>query len=219
MQLQGLKANFLGDSITFGHGLADRSDVFWSLLAARDGVIARGYGISGTRIARQQPGGPPEKAKYDVHFVTRVPDMDPDADLVVVFGGTNDYGHGNAPIGRPEDRDDTTFYGALHCLYLALLSRYPNASIVVMTPLHRLNEHSAWNEWGVRNVGCLEDYVNAIQETAAYYGIPVLDLYRLSGMQPENPLQRELYMPDGLHPNKAGQERIYHLLRSFLLSM
>lgn len=219
MELKGTKINFLGDSITEGHGASSIDHVYWKLLEERDGVIARGYGIGGTRIARQQVPMPPEHAKWDQYFGSRVADMDPDADVITVFGGTNDYGHGDAAIGDFSDRTDDTFYGALHNLYHALIVKYPDRPIIVMTPLHRENENRVYNELGVRTVGTLEDYVNIIQEVAAYYSLPVLDLYRTSGMNPNIPELKARYNPDGLHPNDAGYERIYYQLRRMLLGL
>ena len=72
MELKGTKINFLGDSITEGHGASSIDHVYWKLLEERDGVIARGYGIGGTRIARQQVPMPPEHAKQSVcwHITT-----------------------------------------------------------------------------------------------------------------------------------------------------
>ena len=217
MELKGKKILFLGDSITEGHGTSSVQKTYWSLLSSRDGAEVTGYGIGGTRIARQKL--PSEEAKYDQHFVSRVEGMESKADMVVVFGGTNDYGHGDAPIGTPLDRTDSTFYGALHCLYLALLKKYPAAQIVVMTPLHREGENNLLNDFGLRNVGFLSDYVRIIKEVAAFYALPVLDLYSLSGIQPDVPLLKERYAPDGLHPNDAGHERIYRLLREFLIRL
>lgn len=217
MELKGRKILFLGDSITEGWGTSSSEKIFWSLLSSRDGAEVTGYGIGGTRIARQKL--PSEEAKYDQHFVSRVEGMDSKADVVVVFGGTNDYGHGDAPIGTPSDRTDSTFYGALHCLYLALLKKYPAAQIVVMTPLHREGENNLLNDFGLRNVGFLSDYVRIIKKVAAFYALPVLDLYSLSGIQPDVQLLKERYAPDGLHPNDAGHERIYRLLRDFLIRL
>lgn len=217
MELKGKKILFLGDSITEGWGTSSSEKIFWSLLSSRDGAEVTGYGIGGTRIARQKL--PSEEAKYDQHFVSRVEGMDSKADVVVVFGGTNDYGHGDAPIGTPSDRTDSTFYGALHCLYLALLKKYPAAQIVVMTPLHREGENNLLNDFGLRNVGFLSDYVRIIKKVAAFYALPVLDLYSLSGIQPDVQLLKERYAPDGLHPNDAGHERIYRLLRDFLIRL
>ena len=145
--------------------------------------------------------------------------MDIEADVVVVFGGTNDYGHGDAPFGDMHDRTNDTFYGAMHLLCQALMRRYPRAEIVIMTPLHRLNEAAGINERGVRNCTTLEDYVDAERRVAAYYGIPVLDTFRVSGLQPELSHLREMYMPDGLHPNDAGHERLADRLIGFLKAL
>ena len=217
MELKGKKILFLGDSITEGHGTSSVQKTYWSLLAARDGVEAVGYGIGGTRIARQK--FPSIESKWDKDFLSRVESMEDKADVVVVFGGTNDYGHGDAPLGSMDDRDATSFYGALHCLYQALLKKYPAAQIVVMTPLHRQGENNLYNEFGFRNVASLGTYVKIIGEVAEFYALPVLDLYSLSGIQPELPLLRERYAPDGLHPNDEGHERIYRLLREFLIRL
>ncbi len=213
MKLEGLKINFLGDSITEGCNASKPEKIYWRLFE-QDGATVRGYGIGGTRIARQHT---PSNETWDRYFGSRVDDMDPDADVIVVFGGTNDYGHGDAPLGSMEDRTEDTFYGALHMLYQSLLSRYPDAEIIVMTPIHYCEEHVRFNGLGVPVRGCLEDYVNIIMEVAAYYAIPVLDLYRLSGIQPAEEMLRKRYAPDGLHPNDAGHERIYRLLRNFIL--
>ncbi len=217
MNIKNAKMNFLGDSITFGAGVADKNNTYWKRFETSDGCLVRGYGISGTRIARQHT--PSDTPEYDADFGSRVADMDKDADVIVVFGGTNDYGHGDAPLGKMSDRTTDTFYGALHCLYTSLINKYPHSQLVVMTPLHRLNESSLINTRGLRTAGTLEDYVNIITEVAGYYAIPVLDLYRTSGLQPEIEILRTTYIPDGLHPNDAGHERIFNRLRNFLISL
>ena len=110
MELKNKKINFLGDSITEGHGTSAKDKIYWSLIGKNEGATVRGYGIGGTRFAKQTK--PSENPLFDLDFCTRAVEMDPDADIVVVFGGTNDYGHGDAPIGTPADRTNDTFYGA-----------------------------------------------------------------------------------------------------------
>ena len=216
MEIKNKKMLFLGDSITEGSGASSIEKVYWKRFE-NDGAIVKGYGIGGTRIARQQV--PSSMEIYDRYFRSRVEEMDNDADIVVVFGGTNDYGHGDAAMGKMSDRTDDTFYGALHNLYTDLINKYPSAQIVVITPCHRLNECKDYNESGVRCVGTLEDYVNVIIKVAGYYGIPVFDLYRQSGINPEIEVKRELYMQDGLHPTDAGYEIIYNKLKNFIESL
>ena len=212
MNLNGLKINFLGDSITEGHGCSSAEKQFTSLVAAQTGAVTRCYGIGGTRIARQRK--PSEWPRHDLDFPSRVAEMDPDADLIVVFGGTNDFGHGDAPFGDFSDRTVDTFCGALHVLYTSLLEKYPEAAIMVMTPLHRATE-AIPNMHGK----VLKDYVDMIRRAAEYYSMPVLDLYAVSGIQPAVPMMKEKYMPDGLHPNDAGHVILTNKIVKFIESL
>lgn len=212
MELKGLKALFLGDSITEGHGASSCDKVYWRVLGEHTGMETIGYGVGGTRIARQLHKSTSES--FDLDFNLRAVEMDKSADIIGIFGGTNDYGHGFAPIGCPEDTDVWTFYGALNHLYTYLLTTYPNTFIFVMTPTHRLQED--------RLPSCkpetlpLKGYVEIIREVAEKYSLPVLDLYREAGINPAIPVMRERYMPDGLHPNDAGYEKLANIVEVFL---
>lgn len=173
------------------------------------------YGIGGTRIARQSK--PSAEERWDKDFCSRVSAMQNGADAVVVFGGTNDYGHGDAPIGSMNDRTPDAFYGALHTLYSSLIEKYIGAPIVVITPLHRINENSPLGDgYKETAVGPLSFFVKIIREVAEYYSLPVLDLYATSGLQPEVPIIKEKYMPDGLHPNDAGHIILADKIGKFL---
>ena len=111
MKLNGLAINFLGDSITEGCGTSGPDKAFAHLLEEACQLSAsRNYGIGGTRIARQQT--PSADPKIDRDFCLRASEMDENADVVVVFGGTNDFGHGDAPFGTLHDRTPVTFCGA-----------------------------------------------------------------------------------------------------------
>ena len=212
MELQNLKINFLGDSITEGVGASCVEKVYYNLLKERFQLKeARGYGVSGTRFAKQRSISEPPS--FDLDFVMRAKEMDKDADVVVVFGATNDYGHGDAPFGTDSDRTPDTFCGACHTLMRYLKETYVGKTVVFMTPLHRENENTP--RFGVH---VLADFVEVIKKTAIQYSIPVLDLYGTSGIQPDIPAIKEAFAPDGLHPNDAGQQVIADRLASFLLA-
>ena len=213
MELKGTKINFLGDSITEGAGTSSPDRMFTMLIEREYGAICQNYGIGGTRIARQKTA---TVEKWDRDFISRVPEMDADADIVVVFGGTNDFGHGDAPLGTMSDRTPYTFYGALHCLYTALTEKYPGVPVVILTPLHRLNEDSPKGDNKPEPVGTLKEYVNIIREVAEYYSFPVLDLFKESGLQPKVPVLQQKYIPDGLHPNDDGNAILAHKIARFL---
>lgn len=218
MHLDGKTINFLGDSITEGVGTSSSEHIYASLIE-RDYHLKRAnnYGISGTRFARQTI--PSECSRYDLDFCSRVDEMDPNADAVVVFGGTNDFGHGDAPLGSPNDRTKDTFHGACHELFTRLLIRYPGKPIVICTPLHRLDEDDPKGSCKKYPVGTLQTYVDIITNTARYYGLPVLDLYGTSGIQPSVPLIQQALCPDGLHPNDAGHIVLASRVAGFLQTL
>lgn len=214
MKLEGKKINFLGDSITEGMGVEDPANFYVNRIAARYGAVCRNYGISGTRIARQKT--PSEEPRHDLYFGSRVDEMDPDADIIFVFGGTNDFGHGDAPLGTMEDRTLDTFYGALHLLYQQLMTKYPGKVIVIATPLHRTCEDCLRGSRKTEDVAVLKTYVEIIREVAEEYSLPVLDLFRVSGLQPKVQAHLEKFVPDGLHPNDAGHEILADRIGAFL---
>ena len=213
MKLENKRVAFLGDSITEGAGASSAEKKYVRRVKELAGLKdALNYGISGTRIALKKT--PSAVAKFDQDFISRVPAMEADVDAVVVFGGTNDFGHGDAPLGEFGDTENTTFYGACHMLMKLLIEKYPSIPIVFITPLHRLNEDTLINGIGLERKP-LCDFVSAIRETAERFSIPVLDLYAASGMSVEPECQNKLYFFDGLHPNDLGHERIARLLIHF----
>ena len=222
MKLKNKKINFLGDSITQGTGTSCPEHIYLNVLKESVGLAeARNYGISGTRYAIQKGTKSRPKNDYvDVNsFSERFNQMEDDADIVVVFGGTNDYGHGDAPLGNFSDRTPETFYGACHYLYSGLIRKYMGKTIVIMTPLHRGNELSECGEAKEKRYGSLRKYVNIMREVAEYYSIPILDLYANSGLQPEVEEIKNTYIPDGLHPNDLGHQILAHKLEVFLQSL
>jgi lysophospholipase L1-like esterase len=68
-------------------------------------------------------------------------------------------------------------------------------------------------------LGTLLTYVNIIKEVAEFYSLPTLDLWSVSGIQPNVKVLREKYCPDGLHPNDAGHKIIASRLAGFLKSL
>jgi len=217
MNWNGKVINFLGDSITQGVGASSKETNYVSQTGEiLNLAAANNYGISATRIAPRKISMDP---KIDSRwFATRVPEMDPDADGIVVFGGTNDFGHGDAPLGAMSDTTEDTFYGAMKILCEKLIEKYPGKPIVILTPLHRSSEDQILGDGGNKMpLGQpLSAFAQAEREVAAYYSLPVLDLWSMSGLQPKVPVIKEKYMPDGLHPSDAGHRLIAERLSAFL---
>ena len=219
MLLKGATINFIGDSITEGVGASRVENRYTDVLAREFGLkAANNYGISGTRFARQK-NPTVNNPSFDRDFCSRYAEMDPSADAVVVFGGTNDFGHGDAPLGTFADRTPDTFTGACHYLMNGLLEMYVGKPVVILTPLHRWNEDCPRGDVKTEDVAPLSTYREILLRVAEYYSLPVLDLYATSGIQPVNARNRAQLAPDGVHPNDAGYAILAHRIGRFLESL
>ena len=208
-----LKINFLGDSITENCFASSVEKGFVYLVGQMTNSIVRNYGIGGTRIARQHQ--PSDEPRWDLDFPSRVDEMDHDADYVFVFGGTNDYGHGDAEFGQLGDKTVFTFYGAVDYLINKLLEHYKKEQIIFIIPLYRANEDSPYGDGRKKKPGhLLSEYRQAIYEVVGSYGIKILDIKDQMGKAEGNPL-----LCDGLHPNDAGHQKLAELISEYIKTL
>ena len=128
-----------------------------------------------------------------------------------MFGGTNDFGHGDAPFGTLNGEDIYTFCGAVNSLINKLVKDFPNSKIVFMTPIHRLGEKHGSKPESKE----LEDYAKAILAICGKHGIDVIDLFKIN---PLDPTDEEL-MPDRLHPNDKGHAILAQVIAEELLKI
>ena len=120
-------------------------------------------------------------------------------DLLLVAGGTNDYGNdGGVELGTIADRTDISFLGALYVLFEKIAKRYAAKSVYILTPLLREGENVP-NEKGY----ILSQYRDAIQSRAQEFGFTVIDGTKIP-LDPAIEENKRRYMLDGLHPNTSG---------------
>ena len=223
MELQGKRIVFLGDSITEGVGVSDQSNRYDNLLKRECGLAATfNYGVSGTRIAHQS--APSEKPMYDLCFCGRAFRMERDADVVVVYGGINDYIHGDAWIGEKGDVTPATFRGGVYYLMKTLRELYPTAELVFITPARSCLRGvtdllPSARQMKKPDAMPARGYVDIILETAREFGIPTLNLYDELGIDPNRPEDFERYTVDGLHFNDAAHGIIAGKLKNLLESL
>lgn len=207
---KGKKVAFLGDSIT---QYAEYVNAYASLT----GCEALNYGISATHMASRNNS---DTNAFDKRY-NKMPSR---VDMVVVFGGTNDFGHTNtAEFGEFSDGPKVgkySFYAGLHRLFKGLQNRYSNIPVVIMLPLHHGTEIDC-PEYVINGTTITEgtnpttgktfrEYVNAIREVAAYYSFIVLDAYSYSNLSPMTEIGSGSsgFFQDGLHLNQAGGMRL-----------
>ena len=192
----------MGDSITAGVG-ATSGQLYWNKLKTKlDLASVTGMGVGGSCLSVTSNYGT-QNSPISQRWNTI-----PSSDLIVIFAGTNDYGH-DTPMGTINDATDISFYGALNVIISGLMSTYPSKRIVFMTPLHRYNFGGLTYDYSPNGAGnTLKDYVDAIKAACERYGIPVIDTFSISGLNPVIANIETNYMPDGLHPNDNGHTLI-----------
>ena len=204
-----MRIAFLGDSITEGCGASSIDNFFVNKVGKILNVQALNYGVGGTRIAKQKEVS--EMPIWDYDFLSRAQTMEKDVDLVVVFGGTNDYGHGLAKLGSIDDQTSYTFFGAFKTLIEYLIGAYGKQKILVATPLRRCNDEAPDSVNGVS----LSVYVGIEKLICDLYDIKVLDLFNHGIPKPAVQTGDE-FTVDGLHPNDYGHEFIAKKISEFI---
>ena len=221
MELKGKKIAFLGDSITQGVGVADIENCRYDNVIHRRFELAEhyNYGISGTRLAHQSV--PSDPARHDLCFCGRAYFISSAADVIVVYGGVNDYIHGDAPFGSMEDKTPQTFCGGVWFLMNLLKTYYSGKTVVFVTPAH--TRFHGVSDQQVSNLPQkkpdakpLQAYVDVIKERGKQFGIPVLDLFEKLPIDPNKAEDSEKYTVDGLHFNNEGQLVLAQTIGDFL---
>lgn len=200
-----VRINALGDSITFGDTLSSQDKAYPAVLGEKAGASAvNNYGWNGSNMAGNHPD----------RLVDRYPLMERDANLILVMGGTNDYGGyftEGTPLGQMGDMTPDTFYGGVNLLMCGLKQMYPEGNLVFITPLKR-RRYMRRNQYGY----AMADYVAAIEQMGNFYGIRVLNAFE----EPELDFssKQAIYLSDGLHPNAKGQALLAGYLYRKLIS-
>lgn len=198
-KLSGLKWNVLGDSITSTDYANKR---YWEYISDEIGIEVNNYGISGSRIAVTQDHNQPMCIRYS--------NMN-DADIITVFGGTNDFAS-KVTLGDITSTDTQTFYGALNVLCKGLIEKYPGKRLGFITPIQRDGVAYDDDKW--------VSYQNAIKEVCAKYSIPVLDGTRECGLAISSVSSiMNRYTIDGLHLNDDGHKIFARRILSFIESL
>lgn len=138
----------------------------------------------------------------------------PQADVYTVFLGTNDWWHGK-PLGTMDDyTHDTgpsTIHGAFRVIINKLRSLNSKASIVLITPMKRVDfvyinnpRNNAYGSYREKNGLQLEAVSNAIVAIAKQEGIHVVDLFHTKGLD-----HKQLVNYKRLKDPSTGQYRNY----------
>ena len=114
------------------------------------------------------------------------------ADIYSIFLGTNDWWRG-LPLGRlPDYQNNTgtgTVYGSFRIILDKLRSLNPQARILLITPMQRVDfvyinnsKNNAYGSYRDKNGQLLETFANAVDSIGRYEHVDVVDLYHTNGL-------------------------------------
>ncbi len=230
MSWKDKKIVVMGDSITWG-AFTD-GNIWWQELGNLLGCSSIvGNGVRGSCFSKTS-----DYKEENEPMSERWKALPTGADLYIIFGGTNDYGHGSL-LGTMDDTTDVSFYGAMHLIISGLQDANPNAKLVFMTPLSRYGFGTT--ETGkqllydtTRNAAghILEDYREAIFKKCEKQGIEVIDTYTISGFDfsagqdgvnafDGNAIGKSPWTVDGLHPNTEGHLKLAERILPYIESI
>lgn len=232
---KGKNVAFLGDSITDKIHVGTKKN-YWQFLEESLEIAPHVYAINGNTF-----GGVFKQAQ-------KLKAERPNIDAIIIFAGTNDF-NGGVPIGdwytvsdvqtnangksvvrkrRAFSTDAQTFRGRINCALGFLKENFPDAQIVLLTPIHR-----SYARFGAKNVQpdesfpnriglYIDSYVEAVKEAGNVWAVPVIDLNALCGLHPNTSAHAKYFAnkdTDRLHPNADGHYRIAKTLARQLASL
>ncbi len=120
-----------------------------------------------------------------------------DADIVIIFGGVNDFRHSRT-LGTLSDADISTFGGALNVIRDALTSKAPNALVFVVSPLKSYETSYPSNH---DNNLVLSFYRGMLAAWCNANGYNYIEGFNAPRLNPANTTLHDSFQPDGLHVN------------------
>lgn len=237
----GKRVGYLGDSITDPNSYGDKIKKYWDFLKEWLNITPYVYGVSG----KQWDDLPNQAEQLKKEHGEEV-------DAIMVFLGTNDFNGGvpvgewfveteeQVMAARGETKKmvtrkkrtpiltKETYKGRINIGLLRLKQLFPDKQIVLLTPLHRSSA-----TFGDKNVqpdesyqnSCgeyVDAYVQAVKEAGNVWGMPVIDLNSVSGLNPMVEEQLDYFHDtafDRLHPSTKGQKRMACTLMYQLLAL
>lgn len=202
------KVVIMGDSITLGAGA-------WPYLKEYLGASSVQNGGVGSSSVAWHPSN--TSGTLPFQSSSRVNGLDADANLVLVFGATNDW-FWSIPLGTINDVNvdssnaSNTFYGGVNTLIDSLRVKYPFSRIVFLTSPQRnyLGSEGLTNGLGLT----LKQYCDAMELACKARSTPCLNNF--DNFQMQRSINLGNYTYDGLHFDLRGYTRFQYYLASAL---
>lgn len=187
-------SHYYPDFVTGGNDVSKASQTWWKLLEKETGMtIAQNNSLSGSAICYDSWGTGNTDNKNN-SFVTRCKNL-VDADIIFIFGGTNDswvgVSIGDYKYSDWEETDFINFRPSLAYVCHHIKVWHPQAQVIF-----------------IKNSGFTTDIIESIDAVCEHYDIPILNLEITEG---DNSTDK-----NGGHPNQTGMIKIKDQIIEFL---
>lgn len=197
-QIAGKRWYALGDSITaYAQG-------YHSIIASQTGVDVTNGGVSGSGYM---------KPINNKTFVDRA-NLSEVYDIVTVFGSVNDMQYVATALGTETDTGTLTLGGCFNTLIDNLYAS-GNYHIGIISPIPQGT--SSGNP--SNTTGSFAQYTELLEKVCRRRGVPYLDLWHCSNMQPWDAAFLAEYMQDNTHPNTDGHKIFAPRIKAFIESL
>lgn len=213
-RFKGKKVVFEGDSITDSDFATEYNGKSWAdylKIKLKLGDVINNS-VGGSTISTNNT------ATLNGSVVTRILETNypSDVKLFIIFAGTNDWNN-NVILGDINSTDSSTMLGALNNCIDTAQTKCPDATIIVIAPMHRSGMRTA-----TRTAGKLEDVGEGYKKVCKNWGVNFFDSLENFGMNAYNSTIASKYYieSDGqLHPNPAGHKRIATRMAGYISTL
>lgn len=201
-RFRGATVVFEGDSITdsdFSESYGGKSWADYLSSKLQFGTVVN-PSLGGSTISNTH-------ANEGGQVVTRITNTNypSDTKLFFLFAGTNDWNN-NVALGTTDSTDSSTILGALNNCIDAIQTKLPEATIVVMTPMHRSGTRTA-----TRTAGTMMDVAKGYEAVCERWGVDCVNTLKTFGINAYNSNVATKYYIETegqLHPLPDGHKRI-----------
>lgn len=191
--LSDKKITCIGDSVTEGVGGTKDEDgnhiSYTNYIAEITGAEVINLGIGGTSIGNY----------WDENsFILRFHEIPEDSNIIVVFGGVNDFFIG--PEMGDKDTSDT-YCGDTFSLFRGLKHDYPEAEVYIV-----LTYKNGAESWFPDHD--LSAFMEIQEDYAKEFGFHVIDLFDSGFLNSRDSDISSRWVPDGIHPNDDGNKML-----------
>ena len=187
---------YYNKEVALENQLTSVDDTWWRIVCKHlEAEICVNNSYSGSRVSGKGfPCASSDERTSSLHTDNAVPD------LILIYIGANDFGHGIGVKENPFFYDEDIFYDAYKKMLQKIKSNYPKSKIVCATLMKSsVKDNLEWEYPRSKTGISLEEYNRAIREIANNVGVLVADLEALN--TPYETL-------DTLHPTKEGHKTI-----------